>query len=90
MPLPEIGSFEAKTHFSDLLRQVAHEHKSFIVTMRGKPVAMLGPIAGDKPRAESLSTLLEELRAFRASLAARDPILEPGENWKDFLREGLD
>ena len=88
--MTEIGSFKAKTHFSDLLRRVTHERESFVVTMRGKPVAVLGPIEGGRPSTESLTTLLEELRVFRASIAARSPILEPGENWKEFVREGLD
>ena len=88
--MTEIGSFEAKTHFGDLLRRVARERESFVVTMRGKPVALPGPIGHNKPSAENLSALLEELRAFRAGVAARGPILEPGESWKDFAREGLD
>ena len=88
--MTEIGSFEAKTHFSDLLRRVTREHESFVVTMRGKPVALLGPVESDKPKAENLPALLAELRAFRASVAARGPILEPGETWKEFVREGLE
>ena len=37
-----MGSFEAKTHFSQLLQRV-EQGAVFIVTRRGKPVAQLGP-----------------------------------------------
>ena len=85
--MTEIDFFEAKTHFSGLLRRVARKRESFVVTVRGKPVAILGPIGGDKPSAGNLPALLEELRAFRAKVAARGPVLDPGESWKDFARE---
>ncbi len=38
----EIGAFEAKTHFSELIRKT-ELGESFIITKRGKPVARLGP-----------------------------------------------
>lgn len=42
-----IGSFEAKTHFSRLMDQVRHG-ESFLVTVRGKPVARIVPDAGEQ------------------------------------------
>jgi len=39
----KIGSFEAKTHFSQLLQEV-EKGKSFDILRRGKPVARLGGI----------------------------------------------
>ncbi len=40
----QIGAFEAKTHFSQLLDRVMHgEH--ITITRRGKPVAELGPVS---------------------------------------------
>ncbi len=44
-----IGSFEAKTHFSKLIHQVRHG-ESFLVTVRGKPVARIVPDAGGQNR----------------------------------------
>ncbi len=85
----EIGSFEAKTHFSDLLRRVTHQGEKFVVTMRGKPVAMLGPVDEPKSDAQSLAALLDELREFRATVSKRGPILKPGETWNEYEREGL-
>lgn len=41
MKITHIGSFEAKTHFSELLERVRHGEE-FIVTRRGKPIARLG------------------------------------------------
>ncbi|HET6586959.1 MAG TPA: type II toxin-antitoxin system prevent-host-death family antitoxin [Oleiagrimonas sp.] len=39
----EIGSYEAKTHLPELLRQV-RAGKSFTITSRGKAVAELTPV----------------------------------------------
>ena len=41
MPI-EIGSFEAKTKFSELLRKVEHG-ETFTITVRGRVVAQLTP-----------------------------------------------
>ncbi len=87
--MTEIGSFEAKTHFSELLRRVEGHGEKFIVTMRGRPVAVLGPLEPVKATGERLTALLDELRAFRAQQAGRPPILKPGETWKEFARDGL-
>jgi len=43
----EVGAFEAKTHFSRLLRG-AMIGKSFVITQRGKAVARLVPIESPK------------------------------------------
>lgn len=86
-----IGSFEARTHFSDLLRRVENGGEQFVLTVRGKPVAVLGPVATERDAEQDLAALLGELREFRARVAARGgPVLRPGETWKSFAREGLD
>jgi len=38
----EIGAFEAKTHFSKILKEV-EKGAVYIITKRGKPVAMIVP-----------------------------------------------
>jgi len=38
----QIGAFEAKTHFSQIITKVEHG-EDFIVTKRGKPVAKIIP-----------------------------------------------
>lgn len=86
-----IGSFEARTHFSDLLRRVENGGERFVLTVRGRPVAVLGPVAAGNDGEQDLAKLLGELRDFRARVAARGgPVLRPGETWKSFAREGLD
>ena len=40
----EIGSFEAKTHLSELLEHV-RRGRVYVITKRGRPVAELRPIA---------------------------------------------
>jgi prevent-host-death family protein len=42
-----IGAFDAKTHLSDLLEQVARG-ESFVITKRGKPMAALSPVTPAK------------------------------------------
>lgn len=44
--MTNIGAFEAKTHLSRLLEQVAAGEK-FVITRHGKPVAQLVPIDND-------------------------------------------
>jgi prevent-host-death family protein len=41
--MKSIGSFQAKTHLSGLLDEVA-KGASFLITKRGRPVAALSPI----------------------------------------------
>ena len=88
--MTEIASVEAKSHFSDLLKRVMRQGEKFVVTVRGKPVATLGPVEGAKLSSEGIATLADDLRAFRAKVNLRGPVLKPGESWNDFAREGLD
>ncbi len=88
--MTEIGSFAAKTHFSDLLRRVECEGEKFIVTIRGRPVATLSPIERPRLTEESLASLLVELHQFRANHAGRGSVLKAGETWNDYAREGLE
>lgn len=83
----EIGSFEARTHFSDLLRRVS-SGEEFLVTTRGKPVARLLR-AADTTAPDKLDDLLLKLAAFRAEIAEQGPLLGPGETFKDWARDGL-
>jgi prevent-host-death family protein len=62
-----IGAFEAKTHLSELLDQVARG-QSFLITKRGKAVASLSPIAAGGN--QSFRELIEDFRR-RHRVAAR-------------------
>ena len=58
----EIGSSEAKTKFSELLRRVqggAH----YTITLRGKPVAELVPVG--RGSATAVAQAVERMRSFK-------------------------
>ena len=60
--MTEVGLFEAKTHLSELVRQVK-TGQSFIITHRGEPAAKLTPI----PHKERRNTrrIAEAVRRLR-------------------------
>ncbi|MFI0397183.1 type II toxin-antitoxin system Phd/YefM family antitoxin [Paracoccus jiaweipingae] len=63
----EIGTFEAKTHLSELLA-AAEAGESVLITRRGTPVAQLGPApaaTGDRAAA------LRRMAGLRARLAGQ-------------------
>lgn len=43
MVYKKTGSFEAKTHFSEIIEKV-RQGQTFIVTRRGKPIAQINPV----------------------------------------------
>jgi prevent-host-death family protein len=75
----KIGSYEAKTKFSELLRQVK-TGKSFTITNRGEAIADLvpSPIAEVKDKVAAV----EKLKAFMRA----DPVR--GVNIRQFIEDG--
>jgi prevent-host-death family protein len=72
----EVGSFEAKTHLSELLAAV-EAGETVTITRRGKPVAQLVPVQGRGPdRIEALRRLQQIGAGARMTLdeilSARD------------------
>lgn len=63
-----IGTFEAKTHLSELLERVA-AGESFVITRRGQPVARLVPAGVGAPR-PSVEQLIEGARSLRDGVRA--------------------
>ena len=59
--MEEVGSFEAKTHLPRLLREVC-DGKSFKITNKGKPVAMLTPIQPEKTNTDVIIDKIGSLR----------------------------
>jgi prevent-host-death family protein len=62
----QIGAFEAKTHFSQIIDKVM-QGADFIVTRRGKPVAKIVPIE-NKPEMtfqEAVAKLTEMRKLYR-------------------------
>jgi prevent-host-death family protein len=58
-----IGAFEAKTHLSDLLDQVARGEK-ITITRRGVPAALLVPVTEATPKMTH-QEIVEGMRALR-------------------------
>jgi prevent-host-death family protein len=75
-----VGTFEAKTHLSQLLERVASGER-ILITNRGKPVAMLvPPEAGARP---------DTARVGREMLEYRDRVKRTlGGSFRDMAREG--
>ncbi len=58
--MKEINLFEAKTHFSDVIKQVVQEQEEFTITRRGEKVAKLIPFK--QQRTQAIETILREMR----------------------------
>jgi len=58
----EIGIFEAKTHFSQIM-EACENGVDYIITRRGKPVAKIIPIKQEQEM--SREEVLEKFREFR-------------------------
>ncbi len=76
-----VGSFEAKTHLSELLRRVEMKHEKIIIQRRGKQVAMLVPFETEKGL-DQKEWLMQEMRDIRSKT-------KPGpESIKELIEEG--
>ena len=60
--MPQVGIRELKNDASEIIRAVREERVEYVVTHRGKPVAVILPVAED----------WQESEAQRAAAAARD------------------
>jgi len=78
--MTSISYYEARTHFSELLDQVARG-KSVLITRRGRPAALLTP-PPDKGR-KDVRQVIEEMKALR-----RGNTLGKGLSIRDLVDEG--
>lgn len=76
--MTEVGSYEAKTHLSELLARVA-KGEQIVITKHGSPIAYLLP-AGKR-----LSTASEVIRGIKE---LRRGIKSKGHRVKDLIEEG--
>ena len=77
----QIGTFEAKTHFSQIIEKVEHGG-DFIITKRGKPVAKIIPFQQEPEmtRQEAFEKMKELRKNYRG---------EPGSfNIREAIEEG--
>ena len=77
----QIGAFEAKTHFSQILEK-AESGEDFVITKRGKPVAKIIPF--EKKPEMTFKEAVEKLTEFRKLYRG-----EPGSfNIREAIEEG--
>ncbi len=74
-----VGTFEAKTHLIELLREVS-KGETVTITKRGEPVAVLTPVPAQRT---SRLVAAEELRKLRQSLPRVSP-----EELRSWIEEG--
>lgn len=61
-----IGSYDAKTRLPELLREV-EKGQSFVITNRGRPIAVLGPLPAEaNSLAETIQALQEAVQGRQA------------------------
>jgi prevent-host-death family protein len=79
--MTKVGTFEAKTHLTQLLERVAKGER-IVITTRGKPVAMLVPTEADSER--------DTARIGREMLEYRDRVKRTlgGTPFRDIAHEG--
>jgi prevent-host-death family protein len=73
----EVGAFEAKTKFSELLEE-AHGGREILVTRRGVPMAKLIPVSDRKSDILALLAGFDEIRATA----------KPGPSVRSLIEEG--
>lgn len=76
----EYGAFEAKTHFSELLRKV-EQGEQITITLRGKPVAVLCSVDQYQYQDRTDREAFERLRQLRKEAPVR-ATLEELQQWK--------
>lgn len=81
-----VGTFEAKTHLSQLLDEVYRTGARIIIQRRGKDIAVLVPCEDVEER--DLEAEAERVvQAFR-EIRSRQKPLGPGETLRDFIEDG--
>jgi prevent-host-death family protein len=77
-----IGFYEARTHLSQLLDEVARG-KKVLITRRGKPVALLTPPPKDAEM--DVREVIQRMKEFRQQ---QGPTLGPGLTIRNLIEEG--
>lgn len=67
--MPTVGAYEAKTHFSQILKKVG-EGERFTIEKHGVPVATLEPVSPKKKM--SFKEAIAEMKKFRAGRTLDD------------------
>ena len=87
--MPEVGSYDAKTHLPKLLERV-EKGERFVITKHGRPVAELVPLS--RPDPEAVRRTIEDIRIFREKLRKRGvqirKLLQKDETLRDLAHRG--
>jgi len=78
-----VGTFHAKTHFSQLIERVS-KGEEIIITKHDKPVARLVP--ADRPSREHVANIFLQMDALRQKIGAAKSADKT--NLKDLINEG--
>ena len=78
--MTSIGFYEARTHLSQLLDEVARG-KKVLITRHGKPAAVLGPPPSDKSK--DVRQVIAAMKALR-----QGSVLGEGISIRDLIEEG--
>ncbi len=78
-----VGTFHAKTHFSQLIERV-QKGEEITITKHDKPVARLVP--ADRPSREHVANVFLQMDALRQSIEAAKP--QDKTSLKDLINEG--
>lgn len=79
----QIGMFEAKTHFSEVVDRVVREGRTITVTRRGEPVVEIVPANQSGGPSISPQEALAELARLRAEVRKMSP-----QEIVDLVKEG--
>ncbi len=78
--MPQVGIRELKNEASEIIRAVREERAEYVVTLRGRPVALILPVAEGWPEAEAVRAVAatranadfwDRMAALRAEIAAK-------------------
>ena len=78
--MPQVGIRELKNEASEIIRAVREERAEYVVTLRGRPVAVILPVAEDWQEAEAERAVAatranaafwERMAVLRAEIAAK-------------------
>lgn len=82
----EIGSFEAKTHFSQLLSEVASSHE-ITITRHGKRIATLSPCEKTVDEVNLVEEAIRTIQRLSAEIKLNHPSQEKL-SIKEMIEEG--
>ena len=81
-----VGTFEAKTHLSQLLDEVHRTGARIIIQRRGKDIAALVPCNDLEPRDREAEA--KRIVEFFREIRAKQKPLGPGETLRDYIEHG--